>query len=322
MEKIVSASALAAILALSAAVAVSQDYPTRSVKMIVPFSPGSGVDVPARIAAERLAQALGQGFVVENRTGAGGTIASAFVASAAPDGYTLLVNSSAHTLYPSLYTNLSFDPAKDLVPVATIAEVPLLMVVSQEKGWRSLKDLVAYAKAKPGALTYGSAGVATTTHVSFERLRASAQFTGVHVPFKGTPEAVTEVIAGRIDVTYTTVFAATPGIRSNKLVPLALAGRKHSALLPGVPTSVEAGFPDSDYTVWVGILAPSQTPRPIIERLSQVMMKALAAPETKERIAKAGLEPLSMPAEQFQAATRAEFGTNAALVKAAGIKPQ
>jgi tripartite-type tricarboxylate transporter receptor subunit TctC len=322
MDRIVFSAALAAGLALAATIAAAQQYPTRPVKMIVPFSPGSGVDVPARIAAEKLSQALGQSFVVENRTGAGGTIASAFVASAAPDGYTLLVNSSAHTLYPSLYNSLSFDPAKDLVPVVTIAEVPLLMVVSPEKGWRSLKDLVAYAKANPGALTYGSAGVATTTHVSFERLRASAQFTGVHVPFKGTPEAITEVIAGRIDVTYTTVFAATPGIRSNKLVPIALAGRKHSALLPDVPTSVEAGFPDSDYTVWVGILAPAQTPRPIMARLSDEMMKALATAETGERIAKAGLEPLALPIEQFQAATRAEFASNQVLVKAAGIKPQ
>jgi tripartite-type tricarboxylate transporter receptor subunit TctC len=322
MDRIVFSAALAAGVALAATIAAAQQYPTRPVKMIVPFSPGSGVDVPARIAAEKLSQALGQSFVVENRTGAGGTIASAFVASAAPDGYTLLVNSSAHTLYPSLYNSLSFDPAKDLVPVVTIAEVPLLMVVSPEKGWRSLKDLVAYAKANPGALTYGSAGVATTTHVSFERLRASAQFTGVHVPFKGTPEAITEVIAGRIDVTYTTVFAATPGIRSNKLVPIALAGRKHSALLPDVPTSVEAGFPDSDYTVWVGILAPAQTPRPIMARLSDEMMKALATAETGERIAKAGLEPLALPIEQFQAATRAEFASNQVLVKAAGIKPQ
>jgi tripartite-type tricarboxylate transporter receptor subunit TctC len=322
MDRIVFSATLAAGLALAATIAAAQQYPTRPVKMIVPFSPGSGVDVPARIAAEKLSQALGQSFVVENRTGAGGTIASAFVASAAPDGYTLLVNSSAHTLYPSLYNSLSFDPAKDLVPVVTIAEVPLLMVVSPEKGWRSLKDLVAYAKANPGALTYGSAGVATTTHVSFERLRASAQFTGVHVPFKGTPEAITEVIAGRIDVTYTTVFAATPGIRSNKLVPIALAGRKHSALLPDVPTSVEAGFPDSDYTVWVGILAPAQTPRPIMARLSDEMMKALATAETGERIAKAGLEPLALPIEQFQAATRAEFASNQVLVKAAGIKPQ
>lgn len=308
--------------ALAALCAAAQQYPTRQVTLVVPFSPGSGVDVPARIAAEQLGRALGQTFVVENRTGAAGTIASAHVAAAPADGYTLLANSAAHALYPSLYKSLRFDPAKDLVPVVPIAEVPLVLVASPASGWRTVKDMVAYAKANPGKLNYGSAGKATTSHVSFERLRAAAQITGVHIPFKGTPEAIAEVMAGRVDVAYTTISAASAGIQANRLVPLAMGGRKRSSALPNVPTSVEAGFPDSDYTVWVGLLAPANTPSAIIERLNQETGKALATPEARERIARAGLEPMSMSAAQFQAAVRGEFASNEAVVKAAGIQPE
>jgi len=314
-------SAGALCVALVAFAAAAQQYPARQVTLVVPFTAGSGVDVPARIAAEYLGRALGQPFVIDNRTGAAGTIASAHVAGATADGYTLLVNSSAHALYPSLYKELKFDPAKDLVPVAPIAEVPLVLVASAESGWRTVKDLVAYAKANPGKLNYGSAGKATTSHVSFERLRAAAQITGVHVPFKGTPQAIVEVMAGRVHVAYTTISAAAAGIQSNRLVPLAMGGSKRSPSLPNVPTSVEAGYPNSDYTVWVGILAPANTPPAVIERLSLETSRALGTPEARERIAKAGLEPMSMTAAQFQAAVRAEFTSNEAVVKAAAIEP-
>lgn len=300
----------------------AQLYPNKTVTLIVPFTVGSGVDVPARIVAEPLARALGQSFVVENRTGAAGTIATAYVAGSPADGYTLLVNSAAHTLYPSLYKSLRFDPVKDFVPVVPIAEVPLVLVASPAKGWATLKEMVAYAKSNPGKLNYGSAGKATTSHISFERLRASAQITGVHIPFKGTPEAITEVMAGRVDVAYTTIAAASAGIQANRLIPLAMGGRKRSSSLPQVPTSLESGFPESDYTVWVGILAPSNTSAQIIERLNQETNKVLATPEAKERLAKAGLEPMSMSVAQFQAAVRAEFNSNELLVKAAAILPE
>ena len=190
--KILLPIAYAFCVALATFPSYAQQYPTRPVTLIVPFTPGSGVDVPARIVAELLGKAFGQSVVVENKTGAAGTIASAYVASAPADGYTLLVNSAAHALYPSLYKSLRFDPAKDLVPVVPIAEVPLVLVSSSTRGWRTLKDLVTYAAANPGKLNYGSAGKATTSHVSFERLRAAAQITGVHIPFKGTPEALTD----------------------------------------------------------------------------------------------------------------------------------
>lgn len=316
------AIAWAFCVALASIPSWAQQYPVRPVTLVVPFSPGSGVDVPARLVAELLGNSLGQSFVVENRTGAAGTIASAHVAGASPDGYTLLVNSAAHALYPSLYKSLRFDPAKDLVPVVPIAEVPLVLVASSARGWRTLKDLVTYAAANPGKLNYGSAGKATTSHVSFERLRAAAQITGVHIPFKGTPEALTEVIAGRVDAVYVTIAVATPGIQANRLVPLAIGGRKRATALPDVPTSIEAGFPNSDYTVWIGILAPGNTPPAVVERLNLETARVLATPEARARFAKAGLEPMSMTAAQFQAAVRAEFSTNEAIVKAAGIEPE
>lgn len=217
---------------------------------------------------------------------------------------------------------MRFDPAKDLVPVVPIAEVPLVLVSSPARGWRTLKDLVTYAAANPGKLNYGSAGKATTSHVSFERLRAAAQITGVHIPFKGTPEALTEVIAGRVDAVYVTIAVAAAGIQANRLIPLAIGGRKRSSALPDVPTSIEAGFPNSDYTVWIGILAPANTPPAITERLNLETSRVLATAEARARFAKAGLDPMSMTAAQFQAAVRAEFSSNEAVVKAAGIEPE
>jgi tripartite-type tricarboxylate transporter receptor subunit TctC len=182
--------------------------------------------------------------------------------------------------------------------------------------------MLAYAKANPGKLNYGSAGKGTTSHMSFERLRAAAQISGVHIPFKGTPEAITEVISGRVDVVYTTVSAAAAGMAANRLVPLAVGGRTRAPGLPEVPTTLEAGYPESDYTVWVGLLAPAGTPAAVVERINNELRKAMATPEAQDRITKSGLAPMSMTVAQFQAAVRQEFSTNAAITKAAGIEPE
>lgn len=306
-------------LLLASTASTAQDYPTRPVRVVVPFP--AGIDAPARIAAEKLSQALGGSWLVDNKSGAGGSIASAAVASAAPDGYTLLVNSSALTMYPAVYSNLTFDPAKDLIPIATICEVPLVMVVSADKNWRSVKDLIAYARSKPGVLTYGTAGSASTTHLAFERLRSEAKFDGVHVPFKGSNLAVAEILAGRVDVGYTTIAGAQAGIQSKRLIALAMSGKRRSSLLPEVPTIIEAGFANSDFTVWMGLFAPAKTPQPIVDRLSEELLKALVIPANREQIIRAGLEPLSVPMEQFQAMFQSEFTINQALAKAAGLKP-
>jgi tripartite-type tricarboxylate transporter receptor subunit TctC len=307
---------------LAALCAQAQEYPTRPVRVVAAFTPGSGVDLAARLAAEKLTQVFKQPFVVENRVGAAGTIATAFVAAAPPDGHTLLVNASGYTMYMSLYRDLPFDTVRDLVGVAPLAELPLVLVTSPAKNWQSLQEVIAHAKTHPGGLVYGTAGVASAVHIAIERLRNSAKFDGVHVPFKGTPEAVTEVLAGRIDVTFTQVFTALPGVRDNRLVPLAISGRKRSAALPNVPTTTEAGYPESDYTAWVGMMTSSRTPRAIVERLNQETVKALSTPDALERITKAGQEPMLMSVEQFNAQINAELSANPALAKAAGIKPQ
>jgi len=316
------AGALAAAFALVSPLAMAQQYPTKPVRVLVSFPPGSGVDVAARIMSEKLSAAMGQPFVVENRAGGAGTVAAAAVAVAPADGYTLLVNTSSHTLYPSLYSSLSFDPAKDLVGVAPIAELPLVLVTSPEKKWQSLKDLFDYAKANPGKFNYGSAGVGTTSHIALERVRHSAGVTGVHIPFKGTPEALAEVMGGRIDATYTQISTAIPLVKDNKLRALAVGGRARSPALPDVPTTTELGFADSAFTGWVGILAPARTPRAIVERLNQEALKALASPDVLERLAKAGQDPMPMNLARFEAQIKAEFEAYPALIKAAGVKPQ
>jgi tripartite-type tricarboxylate transporter receptor subunit TctC len=309
-------------LALVVTHAAAQEYPTRPVRVVAAFTPGSGVDLAARLAAEKLSQVFKQPFIVENRVGAAGTIATAFVAAAPPDGHTLLVNASGYTMYMSLYRDLPFDTARDLIGVAPLAELPLVLVTSPAKNWRSLQEVMAHAKTHSGGLIYGTAGVASAVHIAIERLRASAKFEGVHVPFKGTPEAVTEVLAGRIDVTFTQVFTALPGVRDNRLVPLAISGRKRSAALPNVPTTTEAGFADSDYTAWVGMMTSSRTPRAIVERLNQETVRALSSPDALERITKAGQEPMPMTVDQFNAQIHAELAANPGLAKAAGITPQ
>jgi tripartite-type tricarboxylate transporter receptor subunit TctC len=313
---------LATCLALSAMHLQGQEYPTRPVRVVAAFTPGSGVDLAARLVAEKLSQAFKQPFIVENRVGAAGTIATAFVAAAPPDGHTLLVNASGYTMYMSLYRDLPFDTARDLIGVAPLAELPLVLVSSPAKNWRSLQEVIAHAKTNSAGLIYGTAGIASAVHIAIERLRTSAQFDGVHVPFKGTPEAVTEVLAGRIDVTFTQVFTALPGVRDNRLVPLAISGRKRSAALPNVPTTTEAGYPESDYTAWVGMMTSSRTPRAIVERLNQETLKALSSPDALERITRAGQEPMPMTVEQFNAQIHAELTSNPGLAKAAGIKPQ
>lgn len=313
---------IAVALSIASQFVIAQAYPTKYVQLVTAFPPGSGVDFAARIMAERLTKALGQPFVVVNKPGGGGTVASAAVASALPDGYTLLVNSAAHSLYPALYPELKFDAARDLTGVASIAEVELVLVSSPAKGWRSVNDLLAYAKARPGSLTYGSAGYGTTSQMSFERLANAAQITRLHVPFKGTPEAVNEVLGGRVDAVYAVLSSTLALIKSQQLVALSVAGRKRSASLPNVPTSLEAGIADSNYASWIGLLAPSATPQAIVDRLNKEVVAALNTADVSEKLLNVGEVPLPQSTAQFNSQISAEFLSNAKLVKTIGSKPQ
>jgi tripartite-type tricarboxylate transporter receptor subunit TctC len=295
-------------------------YPAKPVHLIVPFSAGSATDIVARAIGDKLAASLGQSVIVDNRPGAGGTIGAAVVAAAAPDGYTLLVNSSGHTVNPHIYANLPYDTLRDFAGVSTLANLPNVLIVAPGRGISSVAQLIALAKAKPGQLNYASAGSGSATHMNAEKFRVAAGIDAVHIPFKGTPEGITEVIAGRVDYFFAPLVAALPLIKDGKVLALAVGSAKRSSALPDVPTTLEAGVPGSDYNFWIGMLAPAKTPREVILRLNQDVQKALQSPEVRERLLSLGAEPMAMAPAQFDAYIRDEYAANARIVKAAGIK--
>jgi tripartite-type tricarboxylate transporter receptor subunit TctC len=298
--------------------AAAQTYPVKPIRAIVPFTIGSTLDVIGRIVAEPLSAQLGQQIIVENRGGAGGSIGTAAVAQAEPDGYTLLIQASAHSAAPASYPKLSYNPATDIAAVAMFGVVPNVTVISPKKGIKTVKELVQAAKA--GKMTFASAGVGSATHWGAERLRVAAGFDATHIPFKGGPEALTEVVTGRVDFMSIGITSGLPMVRDGRLVALAVSTTRRAAALPNVPTTIEAGFPDSDYTFWNGLLAPAKTPRPIVERLHAEVNKALALPGVKEKFAAQGIEPMPLSPAEFDAMIRKEIAANIALVKAAGLK--
>jgi tripartite-type tricarboxylate transporter receptor subunit TctC len=311
----------AAALALPAVPrrARAQSWPAaRPIRAMIPFAPGSTIDIVGRIVLDPLALQLGQTIVIENRGGAGGSIGTAAVAKADPDGYTILINASAHSAAPAAYPNISYDPARDfsaVIPFGTIANV---CIVAPGRGIKSLQELVNAAKG--GSMTYASAGTGSATHWAAERLRLSAGFKGVHVPFRGGPDALTEVMTGRIDWACMGIASALPFIQDGKLLPLAVSSAKRTSALPNIPTTLESGFADSDYNYWMGMLVPEKTPRDIIERLYQETQRALRHPNVVEKFAPQGIEPLPLTPAEFDALIRKEIATNIALVKAAGLK--
>lgn len=310
----------AAALPAVSRVARAQVWPTKPIRAIVPFTAGSAVDIIPRTVFEPLARELGQSIIVENRTGAGGTIGAAVVAKADPDGHTILVNSSAHTVIPSLYPNAPYDTASDFSGVAALGNLPNVLVVNPSKGYKNLRDLVTAAKAKPGSITYASAGIGSATHFSAERLRLSAGIEGVHIPFRGAPEAYTEVMTGRVDFFFGALTSALPFIRDGKLQALAVSTPKRALALPDVPTTLEAGFANSDYTFWVAIFVPAKTPTAIVEKLHQQTQKTLQSAGLREKLATLGVEPMVMSPAELDALVKAEIAANAAVVKAANIK--
>jgi len=300
--------------------AQAQDWPKQSIKFVVPFTAGSGTDIVARAVAERLTTALGHPVIIENKPGAGGTIAANQVAKAPADGYTLLVHSSGHVVNPAIYPNLPYDTLNDLVGITPLASLPNVMVVAPSKGFKDVKDLIAKVKAKPDAFNYASAGTGSATHINAEKFRVAAGITATHIPFKGTPEALTETISGRIDWFFAPIVSALPLIKDGKLQVLAVGTPKRSDDLPNTPTTVEAGVPGSEYTFWVGMLAPSKTPKPVLDKLNAEVVKILNTPEFKTKLDNIGAAPMPMSSTAFNAFIRSETDTVAKLVQAAGIK--
>jgi len=300
----------------------TEAWPSKPLHVISPIGAGSAADILARVFSEQLSLQLGQPVVVENRPGAGGTLGAAAVAKAEPDGYTLMIHSNGHTIAPAVYPNLPYDAVTDFIPVAPLAYFPNVLVVAPSKNLTTLKALVDAARAKPGTMNYASGGVGTPTHLAAERLRLSAAFEAQHIPFKSQPEALTEVVAGRVDFYFCPVFPALPLIREGKLVPLAVSGAKRVSVLPDVPTTQEAGFPNSDFNFWVGLFVPAHTPQPIVARLHDEAEKAMRAPAVLGKLSKLGVEPMAMPQAGFAAFVKSEVGANGALAKAAGIAAQ
>ncbi len=298
--------------------ASAQQWPGRTIRAIVPFSAGSTIDIIGRIVLEPLSAALGQAIVVENRGGAGGSIGTAAVAKAEPDGYTLLIHASAHSAAPAAYPNAPYDAGRDLAGVAIFGSVPNVTVISPAKGIKTLKELVE--AARKGSFTFASAGVGSATHWAAERLRLAAGFSALHVPFKGGPEALTQVASGEVDFMSIGISSGMPFIRSGRLIPLAVSTLKRSSALPEVPTTTEAGYPDSDYTFWNGMLVPAKTPRDIVERLHQETMKVLRQPGVIDKFKPQGIEPMPLAPAEFDALIAKEIESNKALVKAAGLK--
>ncbi|MGZ5207270.1 MAG: tripartite tricarboxylate transporter substrate binding protein [Caldimonas sp.] len=315
-------AAMAAAALLAAGAAPAQSYPTKPIHFVVPFTPGSGTDIIARTVGEVMGRNMGQSIIVDNRPGAGGTIAAGAVAKGEADGYTVLVHSSGHVLNPAIYPNLPYDTLKDLTGVTPLAALPNVMVVSPSRGWKTVADLVAAAKAKPGQLNYGSAGNGSATHMNAEKFKLQAGIDALHIPFKGTPEALNDVMAGRIDWFFAPLSSALPLIRDGKLQALAVSTPMRAPTLPQVPTTVEAGVPGSEYTFWVAMIVSSQTPPALIRRLHDEAIKALASPEVKERLTQLGAEPMPMAPDAFNAYIRAEMDSAAKIAKAAKLQVQ
>ena len=299
--------------------AFAQGYPTKPIKVVVPFSAGSGVDIVARTVAEQLQAQLGQPVVIENRVGAGGTIGINSVAKAEADGYTLLIQSNSFAVAAVAYSNPGYDSIKDFAHITALVSLPNVLVVDPKKH-KSVKDLVDYAKANPGKMNYASAGAGSGAHLNGERFRMATGTQMQHIAYKGGPEALTGVMSGDCDFYFVPLPPARGPVQAGKLAILAVSGSKRSSALPDVPTTVEAGFPNSDYDFWVGFWAPAATPKPILDKLHAETMKALNNPAVKTKLANVGGDPLPMSPAQFEAFVKKEIEVNGALVKAAGVK--
>ena len=319
-RRALSLALLLAPFALS--VASAQDWPTRTITVIVPLGAGSASDILARVVMEQVGRQLGQNVIVENRPGAGGTIGANMAAKAAPDGYTILVYGALASAH-ALFSKLPYDSVNDVIPVASLGQQPLVVVVSPARGYRTLADLVAAGKAKPGALNYSTAGVGSASHFGAERLRASAGFEAQHIPFKGAAEAVTDVVAERSDFSVQLPATTLPLIKDGKLAALAVSAQKRTSLMPEVPTTVEAGLPaNSVYPFYSGAYLPAKTPREIVDKLAAEIGKALREPAVQSRLATLGVEPMPMSQPEFAKFVHEDIDANVALVKAAKIPTQ
>ena len=318
MSRLIGASAL--LLVLSSVAALAQDWPAKQpIKVIVPFTAGSATDIVGRIVFEQVGKQIGQNFVFENRGGAGTTLGAAMVAKADPDGYTLLVNSTSQVVVASTYARLPYNVADDFAPISALADIPF--VVATTTSYNSMQDVVT-GGTKPGGIFYGSNGPGSSGHLFMEALRLAAGYPITHVPFRGTVEAMTEVIAGRIDMFPAPAVNAINLTKEGRVHSLAVSSAKRLLLMPDVPTLAEVGLPKAEYQFWVGAFAPAKTPTAVIERLNREVVAALGVKETADKIVALGGAPMPMTPAEFDAFVRREIALNGEIVKASGYQPQ
>jgi len=316
-----SKTVLAAALLAFAAQALAQ-YPNKPVHVIISFTPGSSTDIVGRIVAQKLSEMWGQPVVPENRGGAGGSIGSAVVAKADPDGYTLLINSNAHSVNPAIYAKLPYETTRDFTDIVPLSMQPNVLVVNAASPYKNLMDLVSAAKAKPGAINWGHAGIGSGTHLNTERFLAASGVKVTQIPFKGTPEVFAAMFSGDVQAYWAPISAAMGNIKGGRLRPLAVSTSARNPTLPEVPTTGEAGVPGADSPLWFGIWGPAKMPADIVNKINADTRKALADPQVKERLQNSGNTTMDMSVQEFARFVRSEIDTYQKVIKDAGIKPQ
>ncbi|MGZ5123711.1 MAG: tripartite tricarboxylate transporter substrate binding protein [Burkholderiales bacterium] len=318
-----SGARLAATLVFSlAATASAQSYPDHPVRVVVPFPASGGTDILARLLLQRMSERLGANFVIDNRAGAGGTIGTEIVAKATPDGYTILVASSSHTINPSVYKKIGYDPARDFAPVTLIASGPGLLVVHPSVPAKNVKELIALAKSRPGQLIYASAGNGTPPHLAAELFKSMADVDLVHIPYKGNVPAFVDLLSGAVSLSFPTIASGLPQVRSGKLRALGVTSKERSTVVPDVPTIAESGLPGYEATTWYGMLAPAKTRTLIITKLHDQMIEVLKLPDIREKLLAQGLEPVGNRPDQFAAIISMELVKWSKVVAAAGVKAE
>jgi tripartite-type tricarboxylate transporter receptor subunit TctC len=319
MKKSIRSICVLASLLLSSA-AQAENWPARLIKATIPFGAGSAADVVPRLVFDRLAAELGQPIVIENRAGAGGTLGSAVVAKADPDGYSILANSSALTIAPAIFPNLSFDVSRDLSSVLMLGSNAMVMIVPVSRPWKTVQDFITGAKAKPGSISFGSVGIGSAVHISSEKFRLAAGFEATHVPYRGGGEVITDILGTRIDFYFCPLATALPLIREGQVRALLVSTPKRVADLPDVPTPSEAGLKDADSAIWFGVFMPSKTPRDIVEKFHAAGVKVLTEPAMQDSLKKLGIEALPMPPAEMDDLVIRETAANLEVIRAAGIK--
>jgi len=299
----------------------AENWPSRLIKAVIPFGAGSATDVVPRLVFDRLAAELGQPIVIENRPGAGGTLGTAQVAKAEPDGYSILAHSSALTIAPALFPNLSFDTTKDLAAVLMIGSSANVMVVPNARPWKTVQDFIADAKARPGSISFGSAGIGSAVHISAEKFRLAAGIEATHVPYRGGSEVLADILGGRIDFYFAPLALALPLIRDGKVHALLVSTPQRAPDLPDVPTPAEAGLKNAESLIWFGIFMPSKTPRDIVDKFHAAGVKVLTEPAMQDSLKKLGVEAMPLTPKEMDDFVVREIAANAEVIEAAGIKP-